>query len=298
MTINENKRLSFSGHETFQCRNLWLKKGYDFVKRGKNFNDEDSVVELGVGKNMVSSIRYWMKAFDLLDSEDKLTILANKLFDDNGWDPYLEDSASIWLLHYHLVFKGYASIYSLIFNEFRKEKIEFTRASFLAFAKRKAGMIGVNINDNTVNTDFETFLKLYNISGGKNTESDDSYTGILFELGLIQRFYRENGEYFFIENDSKSDIPHSLILYGILNNSEDFLSISFNEICQSFNSVGNIFAINRTGIIDKIEEIIDKSIYGRNMVFSDQAGIRELQFHERPNPISVLEEYYLQTDAK
>lgn len=62
----ENKRFSFSGHESFQCRSLWLKKGYDFINSGKSFNDEDAVVILGVGKNMVASIRYWMKAFDLL----------------------------------------------------------------------------------------------------------------------------------------------------------------------------------------------------------------------------------------
>jgi hypothetical protein len=39
----------FSGHETFQCRHLWLKKGYDYVKSGKSFSAEDAVVELGVG---------------------------------------------------------------------------------------------------------------------------------------------------------------------------------------------------------------------------------------------------------
>jgi hypothetical protein len=61
----------FSGHETFQCRHLWLKKGCDFVKSGKVFGAEDAVVELGVGKNMVTSIRYWMRAFDLLEGNDQ-----------------------------------------------------------------------------------------------------------------------------------------------------------------------------------------------------------------------------------
>jgi hypothetical protein len=57
-------KLTFSGHESFQCRYLWLKKGYDFVKKGGSFNKEDAVVELGVGKNIVGAIRYWMGAFD------------------------------------------------------------------------------------------------------------------------------------------------------------------------------------------------------------------------------------------
>ena len=56
-------KFTFSGHDSFQCRHLWLKKGFDFVKSGKSFSDEDAVVILGVGKNMVNSIRFWMKAF-------------------------------------------------------------------------------------------------------------------------------------------------------------------------------------------------------------------------------------------
>ncbi|MCX6187148.1 MAG: DUF4007 family protein [Bacteroidetes bacterium] len=39
-------KYTFSGHDSFQCRQLWLKKGYDYVRDGKNFNDEDSVVNL------------------------------------------------------------------------------------------------------------------------------------------------------------------------------------------------------------------------------------------------------------
>ncbi|MCQ2225693.1 MAG: DUF4007 family protein, partial [Paludibacteraceae bacterium] len=36
MTV-QNKRYIFSGHESFPCKTLWLKKGYDFVVQGKDF---------------------------------------------------------------------------------------------------------------------------------------------------------------------------------------------------------------------------------------------------------------------
>ena len=129
---------TFSGHESFQCRHLWLKKGYDFVKKRKSFNDEDAVVSLGVGKNMVSSIRFWMKAFNLLSPDDKLTDFAHLLLADDGFDPYIEDEATAWLLHYQLVKKGFASSYSIIFNELRREKIEFNKENFVAYLKRKS----------------------------------------------------------------------------------------------------------------------------------------------------------------
>jgi hypothetical protein len=67
-----NNKLTFSGHDTFHCRHLWLKKGYDFIKAGNKFTNEDAVVLLGVGKNMVSSIYFWMKDFGMLDKEGSI----------------------------------------------------------------------------------------------------------------------------------------------------------------------------------------------------------------------------------
>lgn len=66
------RKLVFSGHESFHCRPLWLKKGYDFIYSKGKFNEPTAVVELGVGKNMVSSINYWMKSFVLTANEGKL----------------------------------------------------------------------------------------------------------------------------------------------------------------------------------------------------------------------------------
>ena len=63
MSINKVKKYTFSGHESFPCKSLWLKKGYDFVVAGNDFNSPEAVIGLGVGKNMVASIRFWLKAF-------------------------------------------------------------------------------------------------------------------------------------------------------------------------------------------------------------------------------------------
>lgn len=56
-------KYTFSGHESFPCKSLWLKKGFDFCQQGGSFSSPQAVVSLGVGKNMVTSINYWMKAF-------------------------------------------------------------------------------------------------------------------------------------------------------------------------------------------------------------------------------------------
>ena len=92
----------FSGHETFQCRHFWLKKGYDFISSNKDFKANDALVELGVGKNMVNSMSYWLKAFQIADAQNESTELGQRLFDPKGFDPFLEDIGTQFILHYKI----------------------------------------------------------------------------------------------------------------------------------------------------------------------------------------------------
>jgi hypothetical protein len=292
-------KYTFSGHESFQCRQLWLKKGYDFVKDGKSFRAEDAVVYLGVGKNMVSSIRFWLRAFSLIDSNDELTDLADFIFDtDTGVDPYLEDEATLWLLHYHLVKSKFASTYSLIFNELRREKIEFVSEHYTAFIKRKAESdSSINFNANTISGDFEVFKKMY-YSDNDTKQTDDSYAGLLTDLGVVKRYVKsinknanqkEKKESFIIENSDRKSIPIEIILYSIIDNENYGTSISLNAIEQDYGSPGSIFAINHSGLIDKINEATEIFDF---LVYNDSAGIKELQFKTKPSAIDMLRSYY------
>ncbi len=284
-------KLSFSGHESFQCRHLWLKKGYDFIKKGKSFSEESAVLELGVGKNMVNSIRFWMKAFDIIDENDKIVPFAEKLFNEkNGWDKYLEDEATLWILHYHLVKKGYASTYHLMFNEFRKEKIEFTKANFEAYIQRKSEELSFQFNKNTIKDDFDVFLKMYLRSDSQSKDKEDSYSGILSELEFLKSIGRGENKYYVIENSERNDVPDEVILYCILDKGNFDASLNLNSIEQEPNSVGSVFAMNRSGLFNKIEGITQK--FKKVVHFSDHAGVRELQFKSKPDPLTILEKYY------
>lgn len=291
--ILENSEITkhtFSGHDSFQCRQLWLKKGYDYVQEGKNFNDEDAVVQLGVGKNMVSSIRFWLKAFNIIDNKDIQTEFGKRLFDDeSGYDPFLEDEASLWLLHYQLVKNGYATIYSIIFNEFRKEKLFFNKETFVNYIKR----IGesnpdLNFNENTVAKDFIVFANLYkNDSESKDVE--DSFSGILSEIELLKTTGKGKEEQFYIENTERDNLPEEVVLFTILDNPNYGNSISLNSLEFNLNSPGSIFALNRSGLMNKIFEIVSEF---KDITFTDQAGIKEMQFKKKSDAFTILDTYY------
>lgn len=303
MTIIDKEKIkyTFSGHDSFQCRQLWLKKGYDYIMSKKSFNDEDAVVKLGVGKNMVSAIRYWMKAFNIIDNKDILTDFGIKLLDDYGWDPFLEDDASLWLLHYQLVKSNIASSYNIIFNELRREKMLFDKETFIGYLKRKTELEpNLNFNTNTLADDFVVFTKMY-IGGKDDAEIEDSYSGILSELDLVKIILREKEktvsegkkkayvEYLQIENSEREQLPETVILFSILDNPNFGNSINLNSLEYDLNSPGSIFAINRLGLLNKLSDIVNKN---KQIIFTDHAGIKELQFKNKSNSYSILDEYY------
>jgi hypothetical protein len=283
-------KFTFSGHDSFQCRQLWLKKGYDYVCEGKYFNDEDAVVQLGVGKNMVSSIRFWLKAFNIIDNKDNPTEFGKRLFDDeNGYDPFLEDEASLWLLHYHLVKNGYASIYSIIFNEFRKEKLFFNKETFVNYVKRIGeSNTDLNFNENTVAKDFIVFANLYK-NDPESKDVEDSFSGILSEIELLKTTGKGKEEQFYIENTERDNLPEAVVLFTILDNSNYGNSISLNSLEFDLNSPGSIFALNRSGLMNKISEIVSEF---KDITFTDQAGIKELQFKKKSDAFTILDTYY------
>lgn len=291
-------KLSFSGHDTFHCRHLWLKKGYDFIKKNRKFSDQDAVVELGVGKNMVAAIAFWMKAFGLIDKEGNLTEIASYILDDKGKDPFLEDEATLWLLHYQLVTQGIASTYTLIFNELRREKIEFTKDNFISFIVRKAEELDIsNVNKNTISTDFDVLVKMYIRTDAQSKDKEDTFSGLLTELNIIQEEKRRVNDkletFFSIVSDDKAEIPDEVLLFGILDRDNFDKSISLYSIEQEKDQIGSVFAIGRTGLVNKIESLSTSSKFKKyGIVFNDHAGIKELQFKVKPNKFEVLNNYY------
>ncbi|HCQ6447948.1 TPA: DUF4007 family protein [Klebsiella pneumoniae] len=105
---------TFSGHETFPLRHMWLKKVFDqATKDGEipksTFADQKAIADFGVGKNMVASIRHWALACDvILENGDHFRIrrLAKEILSDDGLDPYAESPSTAWLAHWQLAGRG------------------------------------------------------------------------------------------------------------------------------------------------------------------------------------------------
>ena len=277
-------KYTFSGHDKFHCRPFWLKKGYDHVKSGGKFNDA-AVLSLGVGRNMVNAVRHWLRAFDLLDESDNLTKIADFIFaDGKGKDPYLEDEGTLWLLHYLINSRKYASIYNLIFGELRKKQPEFGQRHFLNLVSSRG-----KFNDSTVKFDFDVFLRNYR--GASSKDLEDQYSGILQDLQLVESVNTgEREKRYKIDSKERPEIPPHIILFGILQNEKYGSAISLEQLLIDPEDVGVIFALSKDGLFDKVQEIVEV-IPGVSYI--EDAGIKQIQFKKKkPDPFKILEQYY------
>lgn len=295
--------LQFSGHDSFVCKHFWLKKGYDFITSGKRtFTDELAVVDLGVGKNMVTAINYWLKAYGIVeDNQSNIrTEFGDTLFGRNGFDPYLENIGSIWLLHYYLVKTNKASLYNLFFNEFRKGRFEFTKEQLSSYLLRKVESVGRNnISPNTLTTDIAVFIRNYLSIEYRNRKIDieDEFSNLMIDLQLLTSEIVENAdkipvEWYKLESNVRYDLPYQVVLFSILDNNNYSHSISFQELLTGYNSPGVIFALSEDGLYQQLLAI--KENYHGNIDYKETAGIRELQFktESKPTKWSILHEYY------
>ncbi len=285
-------RLSFSGHESFQCRNLWLKKGYDYTQSGGDFRDDLAVVNLGVGKNMVTAIKYWLRSFNLVDEDGQLNEISNLILHDDGKDPFLEDIGSLWLLHYKLVTTNKASVFNLFFNHFRKKRIEFSKEYFLNFLTTECNLRNENHSENTLETDFGVLLKTYVRPSSKNDYSDieDSFSSLLIDLELIKPVFNRK-DWYECRNEERTSLPTEIVFYSILSNPKfsTSKSISFNHLLNDENSPGVVFALDADSLLKYVLAISKKY---NGISFKDDAGIRVMQIKKNYSPLSVLEEYY------
>ena len=140
-----SKTANFSGHETFPFRYTWLRKAWEGVKEDPSiFSREDALVRLGVGKNMVKSIRFWATACRIIEEcsvrtrgdppRHKGGELGKLFFDGEGYDPYFEDPMTLWLLHWELAHaQQCCTTWYYAFN--LMPKIEFTRHELVTWLR-------------------------------------------------------------------------------------------------------------------------------------------------------------------
>jgi hypothetical protein len=298
----------FSGHQTFAFRYGWLEKGVKAVAVSPEvFSADDAIVQLGVGKNMVESIRHWCLATQLLEEKldpaensshgFKPSTLAKRLLLKSGWDPFLENDASLWLIHWLLVSNPHiGTSWQLAFGQFHRP--DFSKRELVDFVKSFAEKQSIRANESSVSRDIDCFLRTYlPVRNGARTEiAEETFDCPLQELGLIQT--SPDGEFFRFAIGPKPSLPAAVFVFALneyfTTTNSDRNTMSVQEclygVTNGLQSPGQAFKLDENSLVEYVEAIGDMT-HG-SLVLDETAGLKQIYRRKPLDSMQLLETFY------
>lgn len=315
--IDQSFGFKFSGHETFACRYAWLPKGAAAVSEDFSIlitsREDDAMVELGVGKNMVRSIRFWAETADVIvpiPGGHKLTEFGRDLLIGTEFspplDPYLEDVQTLWLLHWKLSTNPRTRIFAwdFLMNKFQEPAI-YATAVVRAFQKAIPPS-QKEISPSSLEQLYEVFLHTYVPTRGRKGEvREDNLDSPLVELDLLQHtgftqasLHQGRPEpKFAFRREDKLEIGHALFAFCLdefwLNyfSSSDTLesTIPLHSVSNRHGSPGQVFKIPESDIRKRLlaMEETTRGLYR----FDDSAAIPAIVRRNSTDRISLSDAY-------
>jgi len=293
---------SFAGHETFSFRYSWLKKGLDGLMADPEvFQREDAIVRLGVGKNMVTSIRHWCMAARVAEEKPnnhsrllQPTSFGVRLLADNGWDPFLEDDGTLWLIHWNLASAGTrAATWYWAFN--RYHEYAFTREAMTESLSRTIQTLGwAGISKSTIKRDVDCFVHTYLSPRQNKTSSSDSIECPLTNLDILLQ--EPDGERLRFRVGPKPSLPTAVFAYALLEFYNQGYAgrntIDLREIMRSEGSPALIFKLDEESVLDYLDNLKDTTAGG--LIFEDTALVRRVVKTKEGSmdSMALLEMYY------
>lgn len=254
----------FRAHETFFIRKGWISKGMRHVSQKPDvFSDKDDnpMDILGIGANMVKSLRYWLQAVGLTKEpktgkkNQSLTPFGNIVYEK---DPYTEELGTLYLLHYKLVTdEEMAPSWYYFFNRFSMK--EFSKDDFIAQIQNELKMEGIAVAIRSLTDDFACIVNTYvpRYKSDSNKVSPENNINCPFgELGLIDILNKERGNYTY-----KKSIPMArnfnpwVIMAVIADQANDREEISLNELLSAEKNIGKVFNLDSICMLSLLHEV-------------------------------------------
>ncbi len=290
---------AFNRHESFALRFGWLTKGFQAFQKNKDlFSAPDGVVRLGVGKNMVNSIRHWLRAAQLIeiekDSKDTTKIGRRIFSKDTGYDPYLEDEATIWLIHWLLATNpAHATSWYWFFNRFHKPEFTAEEAgtALVDFAREN---ITSKCSVTSIKKDAAALLRTYVQSrGNSKIPAEEALDSPLSLLRLIT--YNRPTRTYQSRLTQRDSLPLGIFGYALadLFNQRQLTEMPMEDLIYSRDrhlAPGQIFRLSENALLTKIEQLIP---YIPNVFkLADSGGIHQLYLLQDIDPLTYLDTHY------
>ena len=292
----------FARHETFHPRYGWVKKAVDAATRDpKIFNSDSAVVELGVGKNMVRSIRFWGLAYQVItpskDTGSRIPLavpsnIGRTMFADDGWDPYGELAGTQWLLHWWLLAPGsIAPTWWLAFNEL--PAVEFSNEQLEQFVLDRV-RDWADPHPSSVQKDVSCLLRMYAQGSTSRGAFDDAIDCPSRDLRIITPA-AERGHYRFAIG-AKPTLPPSVAAFAALDfvarTDQSARTVTVSRLATEPGGPGRVFKLTEVALVDLLERAAIEHEGGIDL--TSAAGVPQVAFIDDPAVVAteILHDHY------
>lgn len=261
-------KVKLKGHESFSIREGWLTKGlFEVDKDSALFSKKDLTDVLGIGTNMVKSLKYWLMTSNLIEESKKneytLSELGKLLL---KYDPYLEDVFSLFFIHLNIVQNvDKAYIWNLFFNKCNLK--HFSKKELLEQIEYVLENENLEYNENTLVDEIAVLIKTYVIDE-KNDTPENNFTCPLSDLKLLRKNFKDN---YSKEKPTLNSLSELIVFYLIESRYKE--SVNIDDLLKDDNSVGKLLNIDKT-LLNEYLDILKRKEYitinrtaGLNMVY-------------------------------
>lgn len=279
-----NIKLRLKRHESFSIREGWLAKGLKNVSENGNvFSSTEATDLLGIGTNMVKSLKYWMTATTLINDNSKkieLTEFGELL---NEYDPYLEDIFSWWLIHINLITNTEDSyIYNLFFNKCNGRN--FTKREIFEQLNYNLVKEKIEFNENILQDEVNMIIKTYTIDE-KIDNPENNFICPLSELNLIKKVERDTFE----RNKPEYRNLNYLVVYYLMTlKLKDRDSISIDELIKEDNSPAKLLNLDK----NLINEYLDEMKRNNLIIINRTAGLNMIYLQKKMSLEKIIIKYF------
>lgn len=264
------QKLRLRRHGSFYVREGWIEKAINIIEENTSeesiFRKEVGVANLGIGAMMVSSLKYWMVASEIIyERKNELTDFGKLL---SKYDPYLEYDFSWWMIHQHLVcnFKD-SPIFYIVFNYFGKGN--FTKSELIEFVSRYIKENGYECsNEKYISDDVSILINTY--LKGKIINPEDNKISPFSKLQLLKLSNEDKYEFSMPRRDRLS----YLVIYDCLiksMNGKD--SINIDDLIELPNNPTKLFNLDKNSFYLYLNDMKDAQLItinktaGLNMIY-------------------------------
>ncbi len=299
--------MSFAKHETFYIREGWLFKGMAAIKQAEDkgqlptiFLDTDAPERLGIGHNMVRSLRFWMQATGLVEEkqEERQRVHRFTPFGELIWkyDRYLEDDQTLWLLHYNMVSsKAHTTTWYWFFNHFAPSIFDEPRCLEALKYWVISNYSDQEIAAGSLRRDVDCLLQTYLPSKVSKTPEDLNESPFA-RLHILSRLENGTKSLYKLERLDPVQLHPLLLLYVLLERQiqvrKGTSQVGLGDVLREPMNAGRTFSLTTTVLSDLLAEL-NKQYSDWRIHFVRTAGLDQLTL-PTCQPNEVLARYYLE----